>query len=163
MYMKKRLLSAALSLFLLTGLSRVSAQSYSSGTDYKNALGMGVDFGHGATLFGVSGKHFFWPNHVGQGEILFGNREIFISLFYQFHRELENAPGLRWFLGGGGTLDVHSKFSDFSLRPMAGLDYKINNIPLNLSIDWRPGFQLTHNSDVEAGRFGFGFRYTFTQ
>jgi hypothetical protein len=40
-----------------------------------------------------------------------------------------------------------------------GLDYKINNVPLNFSFDWRPAFVVTHGTSFNAARFGLGFRY----
>ena len=41
-----------------------------------------------------------------------------------------------------------------------GLDYKIKNAPLNLSIDWQPSFNFVGSSYFESGWAGLGIRYT---
>jgi hypothetical protein len=159
--MKKNLLSAVLAFLLLACAMEASAQHSAGGSSYTNGLGLGIDFGDGATLAGISGKHFFSENNVGQAEILFGDHFTHISAYYLYHKQIENAAGLRWFLGFGGTFALYKHGSDFLIRPVAGLDYKINNVPIDISFDWRPAFRVTHDADFTAARFGLGFRYTF--
>ena len=162
--MKRSLLVGLVALFILGGASKVSAQksSGSEGSSYSSAIGLGLDIGDG-TLFGVSAKHFFSENNVGAAELLFGNHTTAIQAFYQYHKEINGAAGLRWFAGAGPSLRFYGYHgyhaTDFALIPMAGLDYKITNVPLSLSFDWRPTFYLTHGAGVQGGRFGLGFRY----
>lgn len=152
--MKKILVVAfALTLFCTTA---TQAQTY------KTALGLGIDFGDGATLVGPTIKHFFKENHAVEGDVLFGGRSTFIQAFYQYHQDFPNAKNLQWYLGGGPSLQLYSGGSSFYLRPMAGLDYKINDVPLALSFDWRPLIYLGNNSfgsRFTAARFGLGFKY----
>jgi hypothetical protein len=61
---------------------------------------------------------------------------------------------------GPGVAFSHGT-TDFLLRPLAGLDYKINDVPLNFTFDWRPAFVVTHGSDFNAARFGLAVRYCF--
>ncbi|MBA4167784.1 MAG: hypothetical protein H0X41_09625 [Chitinophagaceae bacterium] len=161
--MKRSLLIAMIALFILGGASKVSAQKTSSanGSDYTNALGLGIDFGKGETLFGPSVKHFFNENSAGQAEILFGSGLTVLQAFYQYHQEFEGASGLKWYAGVGPQIYLYSGGSDFAISPMAGLDYKITDVPLSLTFDWRPRFILTHGGDFNAARFGIGFRYAF--
>jgi hypothetical protein len=160
-YMKRILLFGLIALFVLGGASKVSAQKSAGGSDYTNALGLGIDFGDGATLVGVSGKHFFSENNVGMAEVLFGNHVTAIHAFYQYHKGFEGAEGLKWFAGVGPSILLYNGGSNFSIVPMAGLDYKITNIPLAFSFDWRPRITVTHGGDFSAARFGLGFRYAF--
>lgn len=159
--MKKNLFQVIAALLMIMVTLSVSAQNKGGGSGYRNALGLGIDFGDGSTLVGVSGKHFFSANNVGQAEVLFGNEVTHISAYYLYHKQIENAAGLRWFLGVGGTIALYDNGSDFLIRPAAGLDYKITNVPLSFSFDWRPVFRVTHNTHFHAARFGLGFRYTF--
>jgi hypothetical protein len=62
---------------------------------------------------------------------------------------------------GGGTGFAFGDQFNFLLRPLAGLDYKINDVPLNFTFDWRPAFVLTHGTDFNAARFGLAVRYCF--
>lgn len=151
---KSILLVATVVLFTLS----VNAQS-----TYTTALGLGIDFGNGATFVGPSVKHFFSEHHAGQAEITFEDSVTALTALYQYHDGFEGASGLQWFGGGGMSLFLFDGGSVFGLRGTLGLDYKINNVPLAFSFDWRPILAL--DSDVsdrfEAGVFGFGARYTF--
>tara|TARA_R110000765_G_scaffold80377_2_gene157758 strand:- start:653 stop:820 length:168 start_codon:yes stop_codon:yes gene_type:complete len=46
-----------------------------------------------------------------------------------------------------------------ALRPAAGLDYKINNVPLVFSFDWRPFIGLGEYLGNEDRAFAIGIRY----
>ncbi len=159
--MRKSLLAVALVVMLFAGASSASAQS-ANGSDYQNAVGLGLDFGNGSTLVGPSFKHFFTENHAGLGELLFGNGFVAIQAYYQYHKEIEGAAGLRWFAGAGPGVLFGNSTSIFKLSPMGGLDFKVSGAPLSFSFDWRPTlFMGEGDSDFEAGRFGLGFRYAF--
>ncbi len=143
--------------FLLLGTLAISAQS-----NYATALGLGIDFGDGQTLVGPSVKHFFTENHAGLGELTFGDNVTFLTLMYQYHKEFPNADGFQWFAGGGPSIAFFDGDSDVLLRPVVGLDYKIANVPLAISFDWRPWIYFGDtNDDFDAARFGLSFRYTF--
>lgn len=159
--MRKRLFSALIVTFLLVAASNASAQSASNGSDYRNAIGLGIDFGDGGTWVGPSFKHFFTENNVGKFEVLFGDNFTVIEGFYEYHREIENAAGLRWYAGIGAGAGIAENNSVFLLRPEGGLDYKITNVPLSFSFDWRPTFAIGDDSDFEAARFGLGIRFCF--
>jgi hypothetical protein len=134
----------------------------SAQSNYETALGLGIDFGDGQTLVGPSVKHFFATNHAGMGEVAFGDNVTFLTLLYQYHKEFPNADGFQWFVGGGPSVAFFDGNSDVLLRPVLGLDYKIGNVPLAFSFDWRPWIYFGDNNDgFEAARFGLGFRYTF--
>lgn len=153
--MKKSILFFAIALvFSVT----MNAQS-----TYTTALGLGIDFGNNATFVGPSVKHFFAENHAGQAEVTFENSVTAITALYQYHDGFNGADGLQWFAGGGTSIFLFDGGSSFALRGTLGLDFKINNVPLAFSFDWRPALSL--DSDVEdkfeAGAFGLGARYVF--
>lgn len=129
---------------------------------YKTAVGLGIDFGDGSTLVGPAIKYFFKEQHAVEGEILFGNHITFLQAFYQYHQNFPNAKNLQWYIGGGPSLGLYSGGSSFYLRPMAGLDYKVADIPLAVSFDWRPFIYLGNtygDSRFTAARFSLGFKY----
>ncbi len=130
--------------------------------NYKTGLGLGIDFGDGATLVGPSIRHHFSRNGALQGEVLFGGNATFIQGFIQYNSAIPGAKGLDWFAGGGPSVGIGNGNSAFYLVPMAGLDYKFDGAPLALSFDWRPRIYIgDNNSGSLPGRFGLGFRYTF--
>jgi len=127
---------------------------------YTGAVGLGLDFGDGSTLVGPSGKYFFTEEHAGQAEVLFGNGVTGITVLYEYYGQFSGADGLQWYAGAGPTILLGSGNSDVGIRPVVGLDYKINDVPLAFSFDWRPYISF-ESGGTEAVRFAFGFRYAF--
>ncbi len=140
--------------FALFGILQSNAQVYTG------AVGLGLDFGDGETLVGPSGKYFFSAEHAGQAEVLFGDGVTGISVLYEYHGGFSGAENLQWYAGAGPTILLGDGNSDVGIRPIIGLDFKIPDVPLAFSFDWRPYISFEENG-TEAARFALGFRYAF--
>ncbi|APQ16329.1 hypothetical protein [Maribacter hydrothermalis] len=129
-------------------------------SDYTFAAGLGLDVFSGATLVGPSAKYFFAEEHAGQAELMFESGLTTITALYEYHGAISGADGLKWFAGAGPSILLFGDGigSEIALRPVAGLDYKINNVPLAFSFDWRPFIGLGDLTN-EIGAFGIGIRY----
>ena len=155
---KKTLLAGLLTAALFCGTT-VRAQK---GSSYSTALGMHLDLGDG-NLYGFSAKHFFTPQLAGHGTLLFGSGvNASLGAELQYHVPIASAPGLKWYAGGGLQFLFYKYGAGTGvwLRPMGGLDYKINTVPINLSFDLRPTFLLNQGGGSDIGRFGLGVRFT---
>lgn len=146
---------------ILSFVAALFCVSVSMAQDYKTAVGLQIDFGDGATLVGPAIKHFFQENSAIKGEVLFGSGVTYLQAFYQYQKDLPGTKGLQWYLGGGPSLGLGGGSSAFFLRPMVGLDYKVNGAPVALSFDWRPSIYLGNagGSRFTGARFGIGFKY----
>ncbi len=82
-----------------------------------------------------------------------------------------NTEQLSWYIGYGGHLGIwseewkknnptHKAGIALGVDGILGLDYKIKNAPLNLSLDWQPSFNFVGSSYFESGWAGLGIRYT---
>lgn len=89
---------------------------------------------------------------------------------YQHHFPIGNIPGFRWYIGGGLLIgQTFSERDDYvrtfaGIYPTGGVDYKFKNIPLNLSVDFRPTYYFSKTYDGETlypANFGVAVRYTF--
>jgi hypothetical protein len=79
--------------------------------------------------------------------------------------------GIRWFYGGGGYLGFVKTYNpntaknetdaNFGAMGVIGLDYKFANLPLNLSLDWKPELNLVTDINLEPAAIGFSARFTF--
>ncbi len=150
--MKKLLcLCAAIALF---GFNDVKAQ------DYEIAVGLGLDFGSGFTFVGPSGKFALSDVVTVQGELMFESGVTGLTGLIAYNGSFDGAEGLSWFAGGGvSALFFGNGFgTEFALRPTAGLEYKIADVPLAFSFDWRPFIGLGDINN-EIGAFGLGVRY----
>lgn len=140
---------------LVMATTAVNAQGYKTG------LGLGLDFGEGKTMVGPTVKYFFNEKGAIEGDLLFGGGSTMVSVFYQHHGNIADAGGLKYYLGGGPSIELVKGGSSFvALRPMAGLDYKVAQAPLAISFDWRPALWFySGDTDFQPGRFGMGFKF----
>ena len=154
-------------IYLLAGLLSIAtsatfAQGTTSGSDYKNAVGLRIDLGTGETGFGPTFRHKFTPNQAIDAAVLFFEGDVVgLGAEYQYVAPVQNAAGLQWYAGIGPQFLFGNDDTAVGIRPVAGLEYKIPNVPLNFGFDWRPLFQLTPDTDVTAGRFGLSLRAAF--
>ena len=91
---------------------------------------------------------------------------------YQIHRDFPDVRGLQWYYGGGAGIqlweyDFYDRGSaTVSLSGYLGLEFLIPDVPLTLSVDWRPTIYLGtqrddgfHNFSLSSG--ALAVRYIF--
>jgi hypothetical protein len=148
---------------IIIGVSNVNAQnnSTSSSSSYTNAIGLKF-YPTGITL-----KHFLTGNKNALEFIgFFYNRGSRITGLYEIHGDINGVEGLKWYVGPGAHVAFYgNKYggnTSIGIDGVIGLDYKINNAPINLSLDYQPSIQLT---TFYGERFtswgGLAIRYTF--
>ena len=161
---KKNVITLILTLTTLLLIQQnVTAQKNSESSSYSNAAGMRIEFGSDyGTFAGISFKHFFTESVAGEMQLLFGNNVVVLEPEIQYHGDIPNAEGLKWYGGFGAGFSFASGYTtEVLLRPIVGMDYKINQVPLNFSFDWRPAFLLTGRTHFTPARFGLALRYAF--
>jgi len=137
------------------------------GSDYKTALG--IKFWPG----GITLKHFIQDNRAIEGIGYFWDHGFRLTGLYEIHGDISGAPGLKWYVGPGAHIGVYNegwwydhdhyyKSGSLSLGidGVLGLDYKINQAPIELSLDFQPSFEFI-NHPYFSGWGGLGVRYTF--
>lgn len=88
-----------------------------------------------------------------------------ITGLYEFHRRFKNSNSFRWYFGPG----FHVQFNDneasnngynyVGLDAVLGIDWKIKNAPLNVSLDWQPSFDFINRDNFKGGFGGLSIRY----
>lgn len=157
--MKKKILSAAIMLLVIVGSA--SAQKNSNSSDYKTALG--VKFYPGA----ITLKHFINDKVALEGLGYFYNNGTRITGLYEFHFDIAEPTGLKWYVGPGAHVGFYSsKYgggTSIGIDGVLGLDYKIKTAPINLSLDWQPSFEFgnTFGNGFGGSWGGFAIRYVF--
>lgn len=151
MKMKRIFLAAA---FLMAVQFTATAQS-----DYRTAAG--VKFYPG----GITLKHFISDKNAVEGLAYFNWGGVRITGLYELHFNIEGVEGLQWYVGPGAHIGFYgSKHYDgtaIGVDGVIGLDYKINNAPLNLSLDWQPSFEFGSGRGFYGGWGGLAIRYVF--
>jgi hypothetical protein len=149
------------SLLLIFILSVIEVDAQSMGRSYQTALGVKVYDGAG-----ISFKTFIAPNNALEFVSYFNRYGTRLTGLYEIHGNIAGAAGLRWYVGPGAHITIYNR-KNYSYGTVAGLDgvlgldYKINNAPLNLSIDWQPSFEFAGGRGFVGNWGGIGIRYTF--
>jgi len=147
---------------MLVTVTAANAQSRSANSStYTTALGLKF------YPTGITVKHFITDKHALEGIGYFYNYGSRITGLYEIYGNINNAPGLRWYIGPGAHIGFYNTRygggSSAGVDGVLGLDYKFTNAPLNLSLDWQPSFEFGNNfNNGFVGSWGgFGIRYTF--
>lgn len=141
---------AAISIF---SLATVHAQ------DYK--LGLGIRFSDASPTLSnsISVKYFMNENTAIDGLVSFGSR-FGVGGLYEIHTPLNATPGLKWYYGGGAYLGFQDRNAYLGPQGVVGLEYKFENIPLNLSLDWKPELDIVPAINFVPDAFGLTARFT---
>jgi hypothetical protein len=150
--MKKILL-----LFIVSALfiSNIKAQNDGS---YKNAIGVRLGSSVPAIKSGITYKHFIGNNAL-EGILSFGEGAGICGL-YEIHKSL-STENLQWLIGFGGYVGFTNSNTNVGAAGIIGLDYKFSNIPLNITLDWKPELNIVSTVGFEASGIGFSARFTF--
>jgi hypothetical protein len=156
-----------LSSFLVVMIIAVSASAQmNESSAYRTALGVKVYPG------AITVKHFYKSNHAVEALGYISSDGFRLTGLYELHNDINTVPGLKWYIGGGAHFGVWSdtwktKYPtrdagmSVGIDGVIGLDYKLEGVPLNLSFDWQPSFNIIGYNYFEGGWGGLGIRYTF--
>lgn len=156
--MKKNILSAAIVLLMAIGASAQSS------TDYRTAIG--VKFYPGA----ITLKHFVNEKAAVEGLGYFYNNGFRITGLYEFHFDIPDVNGLKWYVGPGAHLgfyntkyknnnDIRDGGVAIGVDGVIGLDFKVPSAPINLSLDFQPSIEFGDYNGYGGTFGGLAIRY----
>ncbi len=131
---------------------------------YKQAIGIKFPGGFSATY-----KNFITNKNAIELQATFWTKGVRFAGLYEFNFAIEGAEGLNWYVGPGvhfGVWNTENKIayntsSDLGIDGILGLDYKLKNTPINISIDWQPSISILGNTGLSPSLGGLAIRYTF--
>jgi hypothetical protein len=145
----------------------------SLGTDtlaqgYQTGVGLRLGVSNGLTV-----KHFISGRDALEG--IFHTRwgGVVLTGLYEVHKDIPEAAGLRWFYGGGvhiGTWNGdrgrsswgdHQGQTIFGIDGIIGLDYPFEVVPIGLSLDYKPAFNISNNAGFWGDEVALSIRYIF--
>ena len=154
--MKRLLLVAVMAILSL------SAAKAQGGNGYRNTIG--IRGGYGAE---VSYQRYIVPEGRIEGTLGVNRYGFSVEGLYQwmFDFPASTAGIWQWYAGAGLGMGAwnHKDFKDgFALGALGqiGIEYTFN-IPLLLSLDYRPGFYFTPEAKFDWTGFALGVRYCF--
>jgi hypothetical protein len=160
--------SIKLSLFamamLLFSASPLLAQNYNSGIGLRGGVSQGITY-----------KTFVNDKAAFEGILHTRWQGVMLTGLYEIHKDIPNAKGLMWFYGFGAHLGVwddrmdrrppwanaNQSYTIIGADLIIGLDYLIPNSPVNLSLDYKPAFNLIGYSGIWADGVALSLRFTW--
>jgi len=156
-------------LFALLFSVAVLLMHSASAQEYKNALGVRLSSSAAIVNNSISFKHFLNEKSAIEALFSFGD-PLSLGALYEIHKPF-SAAGITWFYGGGGYVGFVKEYNvnknknetnvNFGGMGVLGLDYKFVNLPLNLSLDWKPELNIVSDINFEPAAIGFTARFTF--
>jgi len=144
------------SIVLITaGLINLKAQ------DYKTSAGIRAGLSTGITL-----KHFIATSDAVEGILTTRYGGFNVTGLYERHGGAFDTDHLYYFYGGGAHIGMWAEkdsptYTVIGIDGIIGLEYVFTEIPFNLSLDWKPGFNLIGYSGFWGDEVALSFRYTF--
>ena len=161
--MKRIVLFAIFSVGCIAGASAQTDDAGVQRTDVPGPnyrLGLGVRLSNSTPTLNnsITGKYFVTDRSAVEGIISFGSR-FGIGGLLEIHRPT-NIEGLKWFYGAGAYVGFEN--SDTYLGPtgILGIDYKFTNVPVNLSLDWKPELDIIPDINFVPDAFALSVRFT---
>lgn len=141
---------------------------------------MGIRLGPNSPAIssGSTVKHFLNEPNAVEGMIGLSNG-IGLCALYEWYHPIELVEHLRWFVGAGaytafrtqtnyivnsgdgGVVTVKNNNSFVGATGIVGLDYKFDQLPLNISVDWKPELNMISAVGFEGSCVGVSARFTF--
>lgn len=139
----------------------------SSAQDYNTGIGLRGGLGSGLTI-----KHFLNGKSAVEGILDSRWRGFSITGLYEIHQQAFEVDRLNWYYGVGGHIgfwnggnvswaDNHDDYTVIGIDGILGLEYNLDFIPINLSIDWKPAFNLSGYSGFWGDGGAISVRYIF--
>jgi len=145
--MKKVLLTTLIIGFL--SILNLSAQGYNTGIGLRGGLAQGVTI-----------KHFLGKtSNAIEGILAFRWDGPFITGLYEIHDDPFKVDGLQWFYGFGAHIGFWEE-TKIGVDFILGLEYTFEEIPINVTLDWKPAINLV-GDDYWLDGFALSVRYVF--
>lgn len=140
--------------------------------NYRTAFGV-----RGIGTSGLTIKHFTSKDQAIEGIIGFGPDALTLTALWEKYQNAYDVAGLNWYYGVGGHIATQSDWvyyegirqyrrsnGDFGIGVdgIFGIEYKINEAPIAISLDVKPFLEVTTNGDAYlAIDPGVGVKFTF--
>lgn len=148
----KRISVCFIIVFIFFAGSRVSAQ------DYRFAIGVRLSNATPTLNNSITGKYFITERSALEGIVSFGSR-FGIGGLLEIYKPF-SVQGLSWFYGGGAYVGFQDGNTYLGPTGILGMDYKFMNIPLNISIDWKPELDIIPDINFVPDAFALSVRFT---
>jgi hypothetical protein len=152
-------------------LALVILASFSLGAsaqDYTTGIGVRTGYYNGLTV-----KQFLGGKSAVEGIVTTRWQGFNVTVLYELHRwSAFDVDRLNWYYGVGGHIGFWNgtyttwgvsgtSYMVIGIDGILGIEYNFEEIPLNLSLDWKPAINLIGYSSFWVDGAAFSARYIF--
>jgi hypothetical protein len=155
-----------ITIMCLTVIATIGIYSASNAQGYRNAIG-----GRFGTANGITFKTTLGGNKMLDLIANFRSNDGYdyfrVTGLYEIYNPIQGAQGLNYYYGLGGSVGSRTRKWDdknqayLAIDGVLGLDYKFAEVPLNLSLDWKPAIELAPGTEFDSSGLGLSIRFTF--
>ena len=156
----KKLFLILLTVVLVGGLT-ANAQ------DYKTAIGVRGGLANGLTV-----KHFISNNVAVEGIVSSRWQGFSVTGLYEIHKQAFKTDRLNWYYGAGSHVGFwdgsnvdwssnNDSYTVIGVDGILGIEYNIKDIPINISLDWKPTLNIVGYSGFWGDGGALSVRYIF--
>lgn len=140
---------------------------YASAQDYTTGVGF-----RGGFFKGLSVKHFIDSDIAIEGLLTSRWEGLGITGLYEIHKPLGNVDHLVWYYGAGAHIgfwsgdkvdwaDDNESYTVIGADVILGVEYNFQEIPINISLDWKPAVNIIGHVGLWTDGAAFSIRYIF--
>ena len=148
----KRISFVCLIAFIFFAGTGVSAQ------DYRFGVGIRLSNATPTLNNSITGKYFITERSAIEGIVSFGSR-FGIGGLVEICKPF-SVEGLSWFYGGGAYVGFEDGDTYLGPTGILGMDYKFANVPLNISLDWKPELDIIPDINFVPDAVALSVRFT---
>lgn len=141
---------------LLLVLAFIGANQFSSAQE------IGIRFGNvsggDVAVDGVFSLGKFSRVHA---DISFGDGGVGIDALWDFLYKPVDGESLKWYVGAGPSVLFGNPDALIGASGEIGLEYRFQEAPIAIGLDWRPTLWILEDTEFRAGGFGLNVRYVF--
>jgi hypothetical protein len=140
--------------------------AFANASDYKTGIGL-----RAGPYYGLTIKHFISSKSALEGLVTrWGGTDI--TILYEVHNQALDINRLNWYIGLGGHVGfwegthlnsgtAGNNYTIIGLDGILGLEYNFPGAPINISVDWKPAFNVIGYTEFWPYGGAFSIRYIF--
>jgi hypothetical protein len=133
--------------------------SVSASAQYRHQAGVRLGSADQVVSTGFTYRYHF--NNGKAVEAILNLRDpIALGALYEVFKPVNAVPNLQWFYGGGAYVGFKG-FDNFGITGIAGVDYQFSEVPINLTLDWKPELNLIEGVRFRASTVAVSVRFSF--
>jgi hypothetical protein len=146
-------------ILIMTGLVLIIASGKAYSQYYSSAVGARL-----GNASGLTGKVLMGKRTYLEGMFTVRNDGFNVTALVEFAQTMADTPRLGWYYGAGANIgywDDSENNSELNVGVdgILGMEYTFEDVPINVSIDWKPYFILITDPRFEFDEFALSVRY----